>query len=272
MLHGPSGPLLLGATAHFLQFLVMTFAILSALPEEQQGIAASLSNARTTDRAGRRFVQGQLWGHDVVCALSGIGKVAAATTTTMLIEHFGVQAVVFTGVAGGVGPGVHVGDVVVATQFVQHDMDARPLFERWLVPGYPSALFDSDPALRQGLEAAARSAVAEAATWQSPLLNGHRPQVHTGLIGSGDQFMHSAAVCTQLCHDLAGVGHTLLAVEMEGAAIAQTCADYGVPLAAVRTISDRADDQAHVDFPAFVTHVASRYAQHIITHWLQQQP
>jgi adenosylhomocysteine nucleosidase len=81
----------------------------------------------------------------------------------------------------------------------------------------------------------------------------------------------SAQTSHLICQDLQTAGYQPLAVEMEGAAIAQTCADYAVPFAAVRTISDRADDNAHVDFPAFVNAVASRYAQHIIAHWLQRQ-
>ena len=247
----------------------MTIAILSALPEEQSGLAAALENACEVRHAGRSFVQGLLHGHEVVLGLTGIGKVAAATTTTAVIERWGVQHILFTGVAGGVGPGVQVGDVVVAQQFVQHDMDVRPLFARWQVPGYPSPLFDCDAQLHQGLLQAARSCVQQAQTWQVPLLQGRTPQVHTGLVASGDQFIVAAAVAQGIQQDLQAAGHAVLAVEMEGAAIAQTCADYGLPFAAVRTISDRADELTHVDFPAFVRTVASRYAQHIVLNWLE---
>ncbi|HEY4664553.1 MAG TPA: 5'-methylthioadenosine/adenosylhomocysteine nucleosidase [Comamonas sp.] len=246
----------------------MTLAILSALPEEQQGIAHALTNAQEVVRAGRTFVRGHMHGTDVVLALSGIGKVAAATTTTTLVEHFGVQQLVFTGVAGGLGPTVRVGDVIVAQHFVQHDMDVRPLFPRWQVPGYASPLFACNAELVQQLQSAADSCTQSAAQWNEPLLNQHAPCVHTGLIASGDQFIVSAAVSHSIHSALQDAGLAALAVEMEGAAIAQVCADYGIPFAAVRTISDRADDDAHVDFPAFVTAVASRYAQHIITHML----
>lgn len=248
----------------------MTIAILSALPEEQQGLAHALSDVDTVQHAGRQFVCGRSAGQKVVLALSGIGKVAAATTTAALIERFGVQQLVFTGVAGGVGAGVQVGDVVVARHFVQHDMDVRPLFPRWQVPGYGSALFDCDAALHDGLLQAAQDCVRQAGAWQLPLLQGHAPGAHSGLIASGDQFIVSAAVAQGITQDLAAAGHAVLAVEMEGAAIAQACADYDIPFAAVRTISDRADDNAHVDFPAFVSAVASRYAQHIVLHWLNK--
>lgn len=249
----------------------MTLAIVSALPEEQHGLSYALLQARSVQHAGRTFARGQLHGQDVVLALSGIGKVAAATTTAALIEHFGAQRVVFTGVAGGMGQDIHVGDVVVAQQFLQHDMDVRPLFPRWQVPGYAAPTFACDAAMTQGLLAAAQACVGQAPTWQEPLLAGLTPRAHLGLIASGDQFIVSAELSTRLHDDLTVAGHAPLAVEMEGAAIAQTCADYGVPFAAVRTISDRADDNAHVDFPAFVGAVARRYALHILTHWLQSE-
>lgn len=247
----------------------MTIAILSALPEEQMGFSSALSQQKTIHHAGRSFVCGTFANQKIVLALSGIGKVAAATTTAALIEHFGAQQIIFTGVAGGIGPGVQVGDVVVAQQFIQHDMDVRPLFPRWQVPGYTSPLFACDRQLYQGLLDASRACVQEASTWQLPLLQGRTPKAHAGLIASGDQFIVAAAVADAIHVDLLAAGHHVLAVEMEGAAIAQTCADYGKPFAAVRTISDRADEQAHVDFPAFVQSVASRYAHHIVMGWLK---
>lgn len=249
----------------------MTIAILSALPEEQHGLSQALEQRHTVQHAGRRFEQGLLYGHPVVLALSGIGKVAAATTTTALIERFGARSVVFTGVAGGMGAQVRVGDVVVAQHFLQHDMDVRPLFARWQVPGYAAPAFTCDPALAKGLLQAAQDCVTAAVHWQEPLLAGLQPRAHCGLIASGDQFIVSAHTSDGIRQALHSAGYDALAVEMEGAAIAQACADYGIPFAAVRTISDRADDNAHMDFPAFVEAVARRYAQHIVAHWLQNQ-
>ena len=95
----------------------------------------------------KRQAVNSLYGQPVVLALSGIGKVAAATTAAALIERFGVARIVFTGVAGGVGEGVRVGDVVVAHDYVQHDMDVSPLFERWQVPGYPGVRLPCDAGL-----------------------------------------------------------------------------------------------------------------------------
>lgn len=238
-------------------------AILSALPEEQQGLVHAMSAVRTVARAGREFSVGVLHGQPVVLALSRIGKVAAATTTAALLEHFGVGAVVFTGVAGGVGDGVHVGDVVLATQFVQHDMDAAPLFPRFEVPLTGTTLWSTDPVWSRRLLDAAHSSLANAQH------DGRSVRVHQGLVATGDRFVCSTEQVRRLCSDLADAGHLPLAVEMEGAAVAQVCRDYGVPFAAVRTISDRADDSAHVDFPQFVTTVASVYAQRMVSAVLQ---
>ena len=249
----------------------MTVAILSALPEEQHGLASLLQHPQLVQRGGRQLVRGLLHGQEVVLGLTGIGKVAAATTATCLIEALHIRELIFTGVAGGIGANVQVGDVVVAQQFLQHDMDASPLFPRWQVPGYGVSTFACDPVRTHRLLQAAHACTEQAAQWNEPLLAGHIPRAHAGLIVSGDQFVGTAAASQAITSALGNAGFAPLAVEMEGAAIAQVCADYGVPFAAVRTISDRADDTAHVDFPAFVSRVASRYALCMIENWIQQK-
>ena len=241
-------------------------AILSALPQEQHGLMALLQRPRRVLHARRDFWLGDLHGQPVVLALSKIGKVAAATTATALIERFGVRRIVFTGVAGGLGHGVKVGDVVVATDFVQHDLDASPLFPRYEVPLYGKTRFRCDPVLSALLFEASCHALAHES------LAAHRfagACVHQGLIASGDRFVSGADESRRLRDLMANAGHDVLAVEMEGAAVAQVCMDYGVPFAVMRTISDRADDSAHVDFPAFVDAVASRYAGVIIERFLK---
>jgi adenosylhomocysteine nucleosidase len=238
----------------------VTTAILSALAEEQQGLLELLQGPQRVQRAGREFWLGQLHGTPVVLALSRIGKVAAATTTTTLIEAFGARRLVFTGVAGGIAPGVRVGDVVVAQEFVQHDMDASPLFPRYQIPLYDRERFACDVALADALLAATRVALSRL---ELPAT------VHHGLVASGDRFVSAAAEARALHAALTEAGHPPLAVEMEGAAVAQVCHDYAIPFAAVRTISDRADDTAHVDFPQFVTNVASRYALAIVDEFVR---
>lgn len=250
----------------------MTTAILSALPEEQQGLIEQLQNPSCQTRAGRMFWCGELHGQPVVLALSKIGKVAAATTATTLIEAFGVHRIVFTGVAGGLGPGVQVGDVVVATEFLQHDMDASPLFPRYQIPLYERTQFDCDAPLTALLLEAAQACCAGVASEFGKNSMNTAYAVHAGLIASGDRFVSGAAESLALQSALQTGGFVPLAVEMEGAAVAQVCFDYGIPFAAVRTISDRADDLAHVDFPRFVTEVASVYALSILKQLLELLP
>ncbi|MBF5004780.1 5'-methylthioadenosine/adenosylhomocysteine nucleosidase [Diaphorobacter caeni] len=250
-----------------------TIAILSALPQEQGSLVAALQQSEKITHAGRTFWRGTLHGHAVVLALSGIGKVAAATTTTALIERFGAGRIVFTGVAGGLGAHVQVGDVVVAQDYLQHDMDASPIVDRWLVPGYPQIRMACDPSLTEALLAATRATVerdSHQIDWPSLGMAAHHvPQVHAGLIASGDRFVSTLAESTALRSALESAGHAVLAVEMEGAAVAQVCADYGVAFAAVRTVSDRADDGAHLDFLQFVETVAARYADHVVHAFLK---
>lgn len=249
-----------------------TTAILSALAEEQQGLVERLTNPVQVTRAGRDFWRGELQGRSVVLGLSRIGKVAAAATATALIEAFGVSRVVFTGVAGGLGPGVQVGDVVVATEFVQHDMDASPLFPRYQIPLYGRSRFACDATLTAMLLEATKTTLTGARGQLSQPCSGKSRGVHAGLIASGDRFVSGADESRVLQDALQTAGFAALAVEMEGAAVAQVCFDYGVPFAAVRTISDRADDQAHVDFSTFVTEVASRYALSIIENLMPMLP
>jgi adenosylhomocysteine nucleosidase len=239
-------------------------AIVSAMQEELAAVLALMPDEQKVLAAGREFWVGHLQGHDVVVVLSRIGKVAAATTATTLIERFGVGRILFTGVAGGLGEGVRVGDVVVANAFLQHDMDASPIFPRHEVPLYGLSRFATDPALNTALAQAA----AHVATDAQALLGADAmaefalttPRVHNGLVLSGDRFVSTTAESRALIAALPDA----LAVEMEGAAIAQVCHDYGIPFAAVRTISDRADDAAHVDFLRFIAEVASKYSAAIV--------
>lgn len=239
-------------------------AIVSALHEELAAVLNLMPDEQQQTVGGRTFWRGHLHGHDVVAVLSGIGKVAAATTATVLVERFGVQRIVFTGVAGGVRPGVNVGDVVVARQFLQHDMDASPLFARHEVPGYGRSTFDADTELTARLlrasEAVLRTLPTQLPEGVRSAFGLHAPQCHQGLLISGDRFVSTTAESDALRRELPDA----LAVEMEGAAFAQVCHDYRVPLAVVRTISDRADDAAHVDFPRFLREVASRYSGAIV--------
>jgi adenosylhomocysteine nucleosidase len=245
-------------------------AIVSAMEGELRSVLSQVEHASSVSAAGREFWCGHWQGRPVVAVLSRIGKVAAATTATALIERFGVAQVLFTGVAGGLGTGVRVGDVVVASHFLQHDLDVSPLFPRHEVPLYGRSRFAADTALSAALHASVQQVLADPQQLLGdPTLREfglQTPQLHRGLIVSGDRFVATQAESQALNAELPDA----LAVEMEGAAVAQVCHDYGVPFAAVRTISDRADDSAHHDFKRFMAAVASRYAQAIVGEFLRR--
>jgi adenosylhomocysteine nucleosidase len=152
-------------------------------------------------------------------------------------------------------PHVSVGDVVVASELLQHDMNAEPLFPQYEVPLSGCAKFKTDEYLTRILLESARHTLPQV-------------QVHAGLIISGDQFVASAFESLRLQQALPEA----LAVEMEGAALAQVCRDYGVPLCVVRTLSDRADDAAHIDFSKFVKEVASHYSVTLVSEFLKRLP
>lgn len=244
-------------------------AILSALAQEQHGLIGLLAGGSREQHAGREFWLGDLHGQPVVLALSRIGKVAAATTATALIERFDVARMIFTGVAGSLSDAVNIGDVLVADQFIQHDLDASPIFPRFEVPLYGRACFATDAALTAALFAASVAALARRQAFLPDPSVYPSARVHCGLIATGDAFVSGVAESAALRQRLGAAGHLALAVEMEGAAVAQVCDDYGLPFAAMRTVSDRADDSAHIDFPAFVEQVASRYAEAILQIFLR---
>ena len=255
----------------------MTLGIVSAMHEELSAVLERVQ-ARPVERAGRTFWQGHWLGVPVVAVLSRIGKVAAATTVTTLIQRFEVDQVVMTGVAGGLAESVQVGDAVVAHAFVQHDLDASPLFPRYEVPLYGLSRFGVDARLTEWLTQSAQEVLSHT-SWQAALAElTHRaggeqtaptaglspdpavPRLHSGLIASGDRFVSSAQESRTLRSELPDA----LAVEMEGAAMAQVCADFGCALSVLRTISDRADDAAHVDFPRFLRDVAAEFSRDIV--------
>lgn len=242
--------------------------------DELAGLLAEMGPGASVHRVGLRdYHVGELYGHPCVLVLARIGKVAAAATTVTLIREFGVDTIVFTGLAGGIGQGVQVGDVVVGHSLVQHDMDARPLFPRHEIPLLARAYFDTDASLNAMLHRCALAYVAEqltsdidAATRADFAID--TPTVHQGLIASGDTFVHAAGMAASLADMLPEV----LCVEMEGAAVAQICHEYAVPCAVLRTVSDRADSTASVDFNAFLLRVASVYAVGILRRFLQGLP
>jgi adenosylhomocysteine nucleosidase len=249
----------------------LRLGIISALHQEQAGLIEAMKALQTVCVGMRDYVTGSLWGTDCVCVLSRVGKVAAAATAATLIERFKVTHIVFTGVAGSADANVQVGDIVVAENLVQHDMNTAPLFPRFEIPllGF-SHLVSHKPLTNRLMQAVTTfiesdfQHVIEVA--DSAALRLNAPRLHHGLIASGDEFIHERSKLAELKTLLPD----LLAVEMEGAAVAQVCFEFGLPFAVVRTISDSANENSAMDFIYFIKHIAARYAFHIMKRLCQQ--
>jgi len=248
----------------------IVLAILSAMTDEITAVVDSLTEATARTMGRRRYHAGNLAGTPVVVVFSGWGKVAAATTATQLITAYDVTDMVFTGVAGAVHHGLSIGDVVVGTDLIQHDMDFTPIFPRYEVPLLGKATLVTDVGLRARLCAAAKAFLQEDLSTAVPQSSREwfrisSPQVVEGVVASGDKFFDSAEEIAALRARLPQVA----CVDMEGAAVAQVCEDCSVPFGIVRIISDLADEKAPHDFPRFSREIAGQYSLGILSRLLQ---
>ena len=265
-------------------------AILSALPEEQHGLADLLEGASLSRHAGRDLWAGRLNERPVLLALCGVGKVSAATTATMLIERFKVGEHRFYRCRrrprrAGAGRRHRDCRRIAAARHrcVAAVRALRGALHRTLALSKRSG---AHGALAGGVGTVVRIGArrrrdAVGGSWCGPcgwcawpgcrnrrtLCPAPQPSAHAGLLIAGDRFVATAAESAALRRLLPDA----LAVDMESAAVAQVCWDYGVPFAVMRTVSDRADDAAHVDFPAFLAQVASSYARGVIGSMLAMQ-
>ncbi len=213
------------------------------MQEEVALLIGDLIDHRQQLSPGVTLHSGVLGGHPVLITEGGIGKVNAAMTTAALIAA-GATQVIFTGVAGGVHPELRVGDIVVSTDCIQHDVDVTALgYELGVVPG-ESLSWEADGALRDLALEAARE------------LEGIRAV--EGRIASGDQFVASREKVQWLWQTFGAA-----CAEMEGAAVAQVCAKHGVPFVVIRSVSDTADHDAQVDYREFMPLVA-RHAKQVV--------
>lgn len=248
----------------------MKIGILGAINEEIILLKNAMNIAKEVSMAGRTFYIGTINGIETVLVLAKIGKVAAAITTSVLINNFNVDAVVFTGVAGAVDEELNIGDIVVSDNLVQHDMDASPIFPKYEIPLLGINSIEASHTLNQALKRAITNFVAYsfAKEVSHELKNSFgikTPQVHFGTIVSGDQFVKSTETTNRIRNEIKNAK----CVEMEGAAVAQVCHEFKVPFSVIRVISDKADHSAPVDFNKFLE-LASVYSKGIIHHLLNE--
>lgn len=223
--------------------------LIGAMDEEVELLLGQLENKETTVRAGVTYASGTIHGKQVVVCKSGVGKVNAAVTTQILIDFFGVSKILFTGVAGALHPELNIGDIVISSSCMQHDMDVTPLgFARGVIPYQELSDFPADASLIQLAEEACKE----------------QAENHyiVGKVLSGDQFIASRDTVQTLYEELNGA-----CAEMEGSAVAQVCYMNGVPYVVIRSMSDKADGSAHVNFPEF-TVKASKRSHEIVNYML----
>jgi adenosylhomocysteine nucleosidase len=243
----------------------MLTGILAPMPEEIDLILEKMQVDSVYESGKRKFYKGTLHGKPCVAALSRIGKVASSVTAAVMIEHFGIERLIVAGVAGGIAPHLKLGDIVVATEAMQHDLDARPLWPQFEAPLLDKGFFACDEALRDTAIVCCEDFLKndfKKYIQQEDIdtFHLHQPTIYSGQICCGDQFIGSAAQLHKIRTDLPEV----LCVEMEGGAVGQVCHEYNVPYVIVRTISDSANDHAHVDFPKYIQNVAKYYTLGIV--------
>lgn len=223
--------------------------ILGAMDAEIKEFLNCLQERVSTTWPGGSYHRGTIDGHQVIVARSGVGKVMATMTCQYLISQFAPQSLIFTGLAGSLRREIGIGDTLFARDLIQHDLDCT-------VAGYPRG--STPDSSRQFIECDKTLLTAAA---------GYQPEfgtTHQGRICTGDQFItHREMSSHEYLHgELFGD-----AVEMEGAAVALTCAIYQVPCLVARTISDMADDGALVDFNSFLP-IASRNSLSLVRYLL----
>ena len=244
----------------------MLLGIMGAMPEEMDRIIAAINNKVIVESGSRIYYRGDLYGQDVVAVFSRWGKVAAATTATNMILQFNVDRIVFTGVAGAISQELNVGDIVIAQRLFQHDMDARPLMRRFEIPLTGKTSYETPQQNVDTMSQAVHNFLKKNKEFRKILSdqNISNPKMLTGDIASGDLFISSKEMKHALIKNLPSV----LCAEMEGAAVAQVCDDFGVPLLVVRVISDTADEEAHITAIGFVNQHAGDYSLSILKEYI----
>lgn len=249
----------------------MAIGLMGAFPQEVEAIRCLMENREDIELAGRTFSYGRLAGQEIVVVFSKWGKVNAATTATLLLSRFDVAKVIFTGVAGGLQSYVNVGDIIIARDCVQHDMNAEPLFPEFEIPMSGISHFKTCAHLSETAFGIATHFVSEGIHEELAVdlieeFALQQPKVHIGTVVTGDQFVSSAQHVDRLTTKL----KESLAAEMEGAAVAQVCHEFGIPFGLWRIVSDKADHTADIDFTKFAEHICPAYIRGIVPVLINQ--
>lgn len=222
----------------------MKIAILGAMSEEIDFLLRDINEYETIDYAKNSFHRANYANHELIIAYSKIGKVNAAISATIMLEKFGCEKLIFTGVAGALSSELKIGDMLYATATAQHDLDITAFgHPHGYVPGIN--IFENGD---HGLHEIAKKV--------SFNLN---VNLKSGVIATGDQF-----ICDESKKEWIKSTFKADAVEMEGASVTQVCAAFGVPFCMLRAISDEANGGAEMDFDTFLVEAANRSAKFVL--------
>src|SRR5690625_4332163 len=228
----------------------MKIGIIGAMDEEIEYIQKIMKNKIKINIANVSYIEGEIENKDVVLLKSGIGKVNAAMATTILMERFEPSYVINTGSAGGFSSDLEVGDIVIANEVVHHDVDVTAFdYTYGQVPNMPST-YKADESLIKKAKTA---------------LDTLHIRNKIGLLGTADSFMSDDATISSVKNKFP----TMIAAEMEGAAIAQVCYQYEIPFIIIRSISDIAGKESPISFNKFLQ-LAAKNATKIIQHFISQ--
>ena len=212
----------------------MIIGIIAAMNEELEILLKDMHVQSTEEKAKMTFNKGRLWGKEVIAVVCGVGKVNAAICTQILASEYKVDTVINVGVAGGIGKDIYPGDVVIANNLVEHDMDTTAFGDKHgQIPRLDTFDFKCD----EKLVKIALEACDEAKDIKTFL----------GRIVTGDQFVANIEKIQWLSSEFEA-----FACEMEGGSIAHTCYLNSIPFVVIRSISDNANNGAHMDFEKFV--------------------
>lgn len=224
----------------------MKIGIIGAMEEEIKILRNNIERPVSWERGGALFISGTIGKHEVIVVRSGVGKVLAAVTTTMLIQQYEVNMVINTGSAGGIGEGLAVGDLVISDKLAYYDADATGFgYSMGQIPGMP-LYYEASTYLQMEMEKAARATDFN---------------VKKGLIVTGDSFIDAQEKITAILDAFPEA----LACEMEGAAIAQTAMQFKIPFLVIRAISDTADHTATQSFDEFIDEAGKRSAEMVLS-------
>ncbi|NQN67125.1 5'-methylthioadenosine/adenosylhomocysteine nucleosidase [Streptococcus suis] len=223
----------------------MKFGIIAAMPQELKILVEQLQDKVEVAVLGRTYYQGRIGQHEVVLVQSGIGKVMSAMSVAILADRFAVDAIVNTGSAGAVADGIAIGDVVVATHLAYHDVDVTAFGYAFGQMAGQELYYPADQVLLEQL---------------TGVLAEQEITSHLGLIVTGDSFIAGQDKIASIKEHFPEV----LAVEMEGAAIAQAAVNTGKPFLVIRAMSDTAQGDANITFDEFIIQAGERSAQTLI--------